>query len=202
MQTQARAGGVSERCLGAVAALAVATALLQAPCARAHGGLAMDQDKCKLTVGPYLMHFAGYQEDAQRSEFCEDIPHRGKVIVVLDFVDDGLRDMPVEVRVVRQNGGPPEQAPVVFQIPPKVYPSGTMTFSHEFTEDGDYVGLVNAGPGRRYASVFPFSVGVDRSTPKLAAGGALLLGLGVGAFFFARQRLRRDVKDAQVEAST
>lgn len=185
-----------------LAALAAAAALLQAAGAQAHGGLAMDQDKCKLTVGPYLMHFAGYQEDAQRSEFCEDIPHRGKIIVVLDFVDDGLRDMPVEVRVVRQTDGPPEQAPVVFQVPPKVYPSGTMTFSHEFADDGDYVGLVNAGPGRRYLSLFPFSVGVDRSTPRLAAGAAALLALGLGAFFLARHRLQRAVKDARAEAAT
>ena len=53
----------------------------------AHGGLSMEQDMCKLTVGPYMMHFAGYQEDAQRTEFCEDIPHKGPTIVVLDMVD-------------------------------------------------------------------------------------------------------------------
>ena len=58
----------------------------------AHGGLAMEQDMCKLTVGPYMMHFAGYQEDAQRTEFCEDIPHKGPTIIVLDAVDTALRD--------------------------------------------------------------------------------------------------------------
>ena len=68
----------------------------------AHGGLSMEQDMCKLTVGPYMMHFAGYQEDAQRTEFCEDIPHKGPTIVVLDMVDPALRDMPVEFRIVRK----------------------------------------------------------------------------------------------------
>lgn len=170
--------------------------------AQAHGGLAMEQDMCKLTVGPYMMHFAGYQEDAQRSEFCEDIPHRGKIIVVLDFVDSALREMPVEVRVVRKTGGPLEQSPVVFSVAPKLYPNGTLTFSHDFAEDGDYVGLVDAGPQRRYASVFPFSVGVDRTTPKVLAGVLVLLVLGVMAFFFARQRLRRAVDEGRGAVAT
>lgn len=185
-----------------LAALAVAACALPTKASFAHGGLAMEQDMCKLTVGPYTMHFAGYQEDAQRSEFCEDIPHRGKTIVVLDFVDAALRDMPVEVRVVRRTDVPVDQAPVVFRVPPKVYPNGTMTFTHEFAEDGDYVGLVNAGPNRRYASAFPFSVGVDRTTPKVAAGVVALLALGVAAFFFARHRLQRAVSDANVEMTS
>ncbi len=170
--------------------------------AHAHGGLAMEQDMCKLTVGPYMMHFAGYQEDAQRSEFCEDIPHRGKIIVVLDFVDPALREMPVEVRVVRKTGGPIEQAPVVFSLAPKLYPNGTLTFTHDFAEDGDYVGLVDAGPQRRYPSVFPFSVGVDRTTPKVLAGVLVLLMLGLAAFFFARDRLRRAVDEGRSAVAT
>ena len=56
---------------------------LSATSAWAHGGLSMDQDMCKLTVGPHMMHFAGYQEDAQRTEFCEDIPHNGRLRVIL-----------------------------------------------------------------------------------------------------------------------
>ena len=185
-----------------LAALAVFGCGLMAQTAAAHGGLAMEQDMCKLTVGPYMMHFAGYQEDAQRSEFCEDIPHRGKTIVVLDFVDMALRGMPVEVRIVRKTGVPLEQAPVVLRVSPKLFPNGTMTFTHDFADDGDYVGLISAGADRQYTSVFPFSVGVDRTTPKIAAGVAVLALLGLAAFFFARQRLSRAVYEARREART
>jgi len=38
------------------------------------------------------MHFAGYQPDSSRSEFCEDIPRVGRTVIVLDFIDDALRD--------------------------------------------------------------------------------------------------------------
>ena len=42
--------------------------------ATAHGGLSMEKDYCKLRIGPYVMHFTGYQPgDGYRKEFCEDI---------------------------------------------------------------------------------------------------------------------------------
>src|SRR6516164_8641091 len=62
--------------------------------ATAHGGLAMEKDYCKLRVGPHVMHFTGYQPgDGYRKEFCEDIPSTGATIVVLDFIDDVLREL-------------------------------------------------------------------------------------------------------------
>lgn len=179
------------------AALMLAGALMTPMAAQAHGGLSMEQDMCKLAVGPYVMHFAGYQEDAQRSEFCEDIPHAGRTIIVLDFIDDVLRDMPTEVRIVRKVDGPLEEAPVVYSLPPKIYARGTLTLTHDFTDTGDYVGLVYVGDRRQHAAVFPFSVGADRTTPKVVAGLGLLLMLGAGGFVIARQRLNRAVVEAR-----
>jgi hypothetical protein len=180
-----------------IASVLAAATLLPPMTARAHGGLSMEQDMCKLTVGHYLMHFAGYQSDAQRSEFCEDIPHIGRTIIVLDFIDDALRDMPTEVRIVRKSDGPLDSAPLVYSLPPRVYPRGTVTLTHDFVEPGDYVGIVYAGDSRQHAAVFPFSVGADRTTPKVLAGVAALLLLGVGGFFFARERLNRAVVESR-----
>ena len=54
--------------------------------AQAHGGLALADDMCRLTIGPYNMHFTGYQPDNTRNkEFCEDIPATGRTVVVLDY---------------------------------------------------------------------------------------------------------------------
>ena len=33
---------------------------------QAHGGLSLADDVCKLTIGPYTMHFTGYQPDSTR----------------------------------------------------------------------------------------------------------------------------------------
>ncbi|MCU0868300.1 MAG: hypothetical protein MUF30_01680 [Burkholderiales bacterium] len=189
-----RFGRVAAQAAAGVACLAGATGV------QAHGGLAMDQDMCKLTVGHYTMHFAGYQEDAQRSEFCEDIPRTGRTIIVLDFVDDALRDLPVEVRVVRKVDGALDDAPVVFALPPRTYPSGTLTFAHDFVEPGDYVGLVYAGDRRAHTSVFPFAVGADRAWMPIAGGAAALLALGGAGFVIGRQRMQRAIEAAAPES--
>lgn len=168
----------------------------------AHGGLSMDADMCKLKVGVHTMHFAGYQEDAQRSEFCEDIPKTGRTIVVLDALDDALRDMPIEVRIVRKVDGPVDSAPAVYSLSPRLYPRGTVTLNHDFNKPGDYVGLVYAGEHRQHTAVFPFSVGADRTTPKIAAAVAALVLLGLGGYFFARQRLNRAVEEVRQEVQT
>ncbi len=173
--------------------LVVCLGWLLAPVVWAHGGLSMEQDMCKLTVGPYMMHFAGYQEDAQRTEFCEDIPHKGPTIVVLDMVDQALRDIPVEFRIVRKSDGPLDAAPVVYKLAPAVYPKGTLMVRHDFMEDGDYVGLVYAGADRQYASVFPFSVGRSGGYWQYLLGLVLLLLLAWCGLQLGRQRLKKDI---------
>ena len=169
----------------------------------AHGGLSMEQDMCKLTVGPYMMHFAGYQEDAQRTEFCEDIPHKGPTIVVLDMVDPALRDMPVEFRIVRKTEGPLDAAPVVYKLPAATYPRGTLMVRHDFMEDGDYVGLVYAGDAQQYNSVFPFAVGKPRGGMLYYVLGAVaLVLLGLGGLALGRQRLNKDIAHQADSPST
>ena len=52
---------------------------------QAHGGLSLAEDMCKLTIGPYTMHFTGYQpESSQAEESCEDIPVTGRTDVERD----------------------------------------------------------------------------------------------------------------------
>ncbi|HEY6261251.1 MAG TPA: hypothetical protein VIW47_06645 [Nitrospiraceae bacterium] len=128
---------------------------------QAHGGLALAEDMCRLTIGPYNMHFTGYQPDNTRNkEFCEDIPATGRTVVVLDYMDDALRPLPTEVRVIRDTGSEQDiQAITVLHLPPKVYPNGTVNFEYNFAQPGKYVGLVTVGGPKEHVSRFPFSVG-------------------------------------------
>jgi len=174
----------------AALAAALALALFAAGQAMAHGGLSMDKDYCKLRVGPYLMHFTGYQpEHDPTKEFCEDIPVTGATIIVLDFIDEALKDLPVDVRIIRDIGGEADLDRVtVVRLAPKLYPTGSLSFDHQFDQPGNYVGLVTVGGNeQRVAARFPFSVGTPHYLTRPLLIALLVAGLG-GAYGFWRWR--------------
>ena len=150
--------------------------------ATAHGGLSMEKDYCKLRIGPYVMHFTGYQPgDGYRKEFCEDIPSTGATIVVLDFIDDVLRDLPVAFRILRDDGGGQDlDSATVYQVPPKIYPMGTFSFDYQFEQPGKFVGLVTVGNGNQQViGRFPFSVGAPFYRRYSSLAPLLAIGFGV-----------------------
>ena len=166
---------------------------------QAHGGLALAEDMCRLTIGPYNMHFTGYQPDNSRNkEFCEDIPATGRTVVVLDYMEDALRPLTTEVRVIRDTGSEQDlQAITVLHLPPKVYPAGTVNFEYNFDKPGKFVGLVTVGGPKELVSRFPFSVGETKiwlppSYFLIAFAGAAV----VVAIIFFVLRGRRNTSDS------
>jgi hypothetical protein len=121
---------------------------------QAHGGLSMAEDMCKLTVGPYMMHFSGYQPgNTQEKQFCEDIPATGQTIVVLDYIEQELRSLPTEVRIIRDTGSEQNlDADTVLHLPAKVYPSGSVDFTYTFDKPGKFVGLVTVGEQQKQSA--------------------------------------------------
>jgi hypothetical protein len=176
-------------------AVIAAIAMGSASQAAAHGGLSWDKDACKLSVGPYLLHFTGFQPDkAGPKEFCEDIPNVGKTVVVLDYQDRALRSMPVEIRIVKDEGGgdASSSSQTVFHKPAQLYPGGSVAFEYEFDRPGRYVGLVTAGPKGEYAAKFPFSVGPSfAGTAAMLVVGAHGVAAAVAFFIFLGNRSRR-----------
>jgi hypothetical protein len=172
------------RLLGLLAAFALA-GLAAAP-AQAHGRLGAAEGRCRLFVGPDIMNFTGYLPEASKNEFCEDIPSTGPMIMVLDAEQEELRDMKVELRIIKDVGAAKEEenleAVTVAYKPPRVYPTGTINFEHTFNEGGYFVGVVTVtgDHGERWVSRFPFSV--DRSFMR-DLPAYLTLGLGVIAAF-------------------
>ena len=131
--------------------------------ARAHGGLSMDKDICKLTISPeYSMHMSGYiPDDFGGFEFCEDIPQKGRVIVVFDMLQTHLRQHETEVRIVKDMGPDTDiEANTIMLLPFQKYKTGTLHFDHTYEEKGKYIGIVSVRDhDRLYVSKFPFSVG-------------------------------------------
>jgi hypothetical protein len=75
-------------------------------------------------------------------------------------MEDALRPLPTEVRVIRDTGSEQDlQAITVLHLPPKVYPNGTVNFEYNFDKPGKFVGLVIVGDKQEHVSRFPFSVG-------------------------------------------
>lgn len=171
-------------------AIILATGMVFTSQAQAHGGLALAEDMCVLTVGPYRMHFTGYQPLSQEEEFCEDIPETGKTVIALDYIQEELRPLKTEVRIIRDTGSEANLDEItVFHLPPKVYPSASITVDHTFPEKGKFVGLVTVtGGAQDYVSRFPFSVGEGRPTPKVAIIAPVVLVLAVATFFYLRKR--------------
>ena len=181
----------------------------------AHGGLALADDLCILTVGPYTIHFTGYQPMWQEEEFCEDIPEIGKTVVALDYINDELRPFAAEVRIVRSSaslkittGTTPQDLEkvsdedlenmTIYHTPPEVYPNASIMIDHTFPEKGMFAGVVTvSGEDQEWVSVFPFSVGEGRPISSLYTTflpGVLIV--GVAAFFFLRRKPEDDAKAA------
>ena len=104
-------------------------------------------------------------------------PSTGQTVVALDMQDTELRDMLTEIRIIRDDGthtrmnGLPvltdaELAskevldPVTINyLPPKKYPTGTLTFENTFTEKGKFIGIVTVRNEQGETYVVPICVG-------------------------------------------
>jgi hypothetical protein len=157
--------------------------------AGAHGGVSIDQGQCIMKIGPDTMTFTGYQPQKSREQFCDDIPDAGPTIIVLDAQQDELRDMALEIRILRNVGQKDDnenfEANTEIYVAPKKYKTGTLNFDYNFTKKGNFIGLVKArndDGSKEYVSRFPFAVGETASKDLLTGlvlGVAGLIGFGL-----------------------
>lgn len=190
-----------------IGAFFVASCMLASQ-AQAHGGVSVQENKCVMKIGPYLLSFTGYQPEKTYDKFCDDIPGSGRTVIVLDAEQSSaganaageansndLRDMAIDFRVLRNVGQAGdevnmEQNTEVY-MPPKKYPTGTLHFEHNF-KDGNYIGLVSAknDHGQVFVSRFPFAVGQTMGNALIVylVGGVIAIGAIAGYFFYKRSK--------------
>lgn len=176
----------------------------------AHGGVGMEDDKCILRIGSDRAHFAGYQPERRASqEFCEDIPEVGRAVLVIDYIHPALRERMVDFRILRDTAGLGAKASykdlgdmtqiaqrTIAALPAQVYPHGTITMDHRFTEPGWYIGLISAtdtASGKTEHSVFPFRVGV-RNYWKYLPLPLIMVVLTFLLYRFTRPRKKAELK--------
>ena len=152
----------------------------------AHGGLSLEDDYCILKVGRYEMHFSGYQpENNGPKEFCEDIPETGNTIIVLDYMDDDLRAIPVEVRIIvdTEEEYKDLDSVTIYKKDYEIYRNGTISLRHNFDSKGKYIGYVTANENNNFIiSEFPFSVGIEKKNSSYIF--YIIFALLVGALLF------------------
>lgn len=157
--------------------IAWTTGLLVAPwqAVIAHGGVVEEEDLCVIKISYLKAHFKIYQPRIDgHEEYCEDLPNATESIFVMEYLHDELGRVPVDFRIIRDVTGKGRFARwedvaaiddldsvTVFYQPPVIEPD-VFTVLYDFTEEGDYIGVVTARPAdnqRQHIAVFPFEVG-------------------------------------------
>jgi len=101
-------------------------AVLYPSIAAAHGAVAIEDDICVRRVGGNMVHFSAYQPQFdQKAEYCTEIPDEGETFLVVDLVDQGLRNSPVGVRIVRGVNEKAEDQTVAYWQPAS-HPDGVV----------------------------------------------------------------------------
>ena len=186
---------IRRACFGVLAAISWALGWTMSG-AFARGALVLNQDVCLLKVGPDYMYFSGYLSATPRKRYCEDVPATGETIFAMDFAQDEMREMTTDFRIVHDVGEAEEQtsldAITVAYLPPKTYPTGTVSLRHTFADTGNYAGIVTVdGPhGEHWVARFPFAVGrpYPVRTPYYLLTAAAVLALLL--YFWGRDKSR------------
>lgn len=152
------------RILGAICVFA----LYAPPGARA---ISMDKastirDQCEISIGPDLIGVVAYMPDRSRDRFCAEFPATGRIILSIDLVAERLRELPVEVRIVKEPGRPLSEEDdlgpfTVAYAPPRLYPGGAVAVEHVYAESGNYAAFISVteSSGAKRTTRFGFTVG-------------------------------------------
>jgi hypothetical protein len=124
------------------------------------------------------------------------VPTLGPTMIILDTRQVELRDMNLEIRLLRNVGQADWRddldANTVVALPPKKYlaDKGTTSFTHNFVSDGNYIALVRATSddgAKEYVGQYDFSVG-ETAAWYVALGLISLLGVGAALGMWRRRR--------------
>lgn len=152
---------------------------------------------CVMNVGPTQMMFSAFQEKGDEI-FCTNISDTGPTMLIFDARQSELRDMNVDVRIIRNVGQKDWRddldATAVAAFPPGKHLAqrSTMTFNHDFAKAGDYIAVVRAvsdDGAKEYVGEYFFTVGPSENWYFAAMLGSMAVGVGGLALWdMARRR--------------
>jgi hypothetical protein len=124
--------------------------------------------ECVMAVGPNWLSLTAMQPQTAHETNCTHLPNAGPTVLILDTEQAELREMPIEIRILRDVGQKDWRddldANTAFLLPAKKYLAGkgTFSFDYDFAGDGHYLAVVKAvseDGTREYTGQFAFSVG-------------------------------------------
>lgn len=157
------------------AALASFACLFAATPAAAHGSVTPDADLCIIRIGFFKAHFKVYLPESRgHKDYCEDLPGIGNSIFVMEYEHDGLAEVPIDFRIIRNVTGQGrftnldhvtqlgDLADITVFHHPAAIQRDVFTIAHTFEASGEFVGIVTVdrpdGTGA-YTAIFPFEAG-------------------------------------------
>ncbi|MCI0737370.1 MAG: hypothetical protein L0Y50_14050, partial [Beijerinckiaceae bacterium] len=107
---------------------------------------------CMLMAGMHELQVSVYPTGAL-DDMCQDLPGPGPALVSISSASNEIRNMTAEVRVVKgetdQTASNTGLNPITLAyLPPKIYPSGVITFTADFDKAGRYAVLVTLSDGK------------------------------------------------------
>ena len=191
-----------------VSVLAGLLAVAQAKSVHAHGSVALEDDLCVIDIDFLTAHFTIFQPESRGAEeYCEDVPGAARSVFIMEYLHELLQEMRVDFRIIRDETGTGRFAdwddilamgdlePLTeYYQEPSIEPSGYYRASHEFTEQGSYIGIVTAShptEARDYQAVFYFQVGRNWGSFPLFIALIVLAQLGYWAANGGWRKLRK-----------
>lgn len=98
---------------------------LYAGAAGAHGKETMEEDSCTRRIGENLVHLSAYQPQFDASaQYCTEIPKGGETYLVVDLIDQAMREMPIGMRVIKGTNEAEDET--VSLLKPGYHPDGVI----------------------------------------------------------------------------
>lgn len=158
--------------------------------AAAHGLVSLEDDNCVRGMEGSLIHLSAYQpQHDPDSEYCTEIPKEGKTLWVIDLIDKALREMPIDIRIVKGNDYSTDE--VVAHYRSNYHPEGVIRGESNLNE-GLYTIYVTGEsvPPLRYE--YPLQVHLDNflENSHLYILGTLILLLVLAGLFLSKKYSR------------
>ncbi|MDQ3185685.1 MAG: hypothetical protein M3Q16_04340 [Pseudomonadota bacterium] len=107
------------------AAVLILIAAFYAGAAAAHGKVSLEEDSCVRRIGDSMVHLSAYQPQYEPSaQYCTEIPKGGDTYLVVDLIDQALREMPIGMRVIK--GTSETEDETVTYLRPAYHPDGVI----------------------------------------------------------------------------